>query len=110
MSRQYFFTGAAAPTTTPTFAGSIFVDTVGDRFYIAIGTSSSADWQLSIVSLSELSIDTDLALGGVNQIQKAKSMDYQPSTEIVIAAGVAVQTQTLQSIDTQVDNYLYYGI
>jgi len=103
MSRQYYFTGISAPTTTPPFAGSTFVDLTNDRFYIAVGTSSASDWQLSILSLSELLINTDLALGGIHQIQKAKSMDYQPSSEIVIATGAAVQTQTLQSIDTEGD-------
>lgn len=103
MSRQYFITGTAAPATTPEFEGVTFIDTTNDRVYISTGISSSADWQLSVLNLSELTIDTDLALGGVNQIQKAKSMEYQPSSEIVISSGAVTQTQTLQSIDTEGD-------
>ncbi|MNW45736.1 hypothetical protein D3C74_230080 [compost metagenome] len=36
--------GTAAPTTTPTFAGQVFVDTTGKKAYMAIGTTAAADW------------------------------------------------------------------
>ncbi len=37
-------TGTAAPTTTPQTIGDFFVDTNNKKFYVAMGTSSSADW------------------------------------------------------------------
>lgn len=37
--------GSGAPGTTPTKVGDIYIDTTGDRVYIAKGTSSSADWE-----------------------------------------------------------------
>ena len=37
--------GAGAPGTTPTTVGDIYIDTTGDRVYIAKGTASSADWE-----------------------------------------------------------------
>lgn len=37
-------TGTAAPTTTPTKIGNIFVDTANAKVYVATGTASSSDW------------------------------------------------------------------
>lgn len=39
--------GAGAPSSTPTKEGDIYIDTTGDDAYIAVGTASSADWELS---------------------------------------------------------------
>ena len=37
--------GSGAPTSTPSMVGAIYIDTdTGDK-YIAVGTSSSSDWQ-----------------------------------------------------------------
>ena len=36
--------GTAAPTTTPTIAGQMFIDTTNDKAYVATGTASSSDW------------------------------------------------------------------
>lgn len=38
-------TGAGAPATTPSYVGERYFDTTGNREYIAIGTTSSADWK-----------------------------------------------------------------
>lgn len=38
--------GSGAPATTPTKLGDVYIDTNGDA-YIAVGTTSSADWQIS---------------------------------------------------------------
>lgn len=40
------FTGTAAPATTPTNIGDMFVDTVNKKLYVATGTSSSSDWTI----------------------------------------------------------------
>lgn len=37
--------GTAAPSITPEYIGQLFVNTLGEVAYIAIGTSSSADWK-----------------------------------------------------------------
>lgn len=37
--------GAGAPSSTPTKVGDIYIDTTGDDAYIAVGTTSSADWE-----------------------------------------------------------------
>lgn len=37
-------TGSAAPTTTPSRIGNIYVDTTNKKLYMATGHSSSADW------------------------------------------------------------------
>lgn len=39
--------GAGAPASTPTKVGDIYIDTTGDNAYIAVGTASSADWEIS---------------------------------------------------------------
>ena len=44
MAKQLISTGTAAPTSTPTFEGQIFVDTTNDDVYMAKGVASSADW------------------------------------------------------------------
>ena len=103
MARQYFFTGAAAPTTTPVYNGSVFVDTAAGRVYIATGTSSSSDWDIMPVNSSEITTDEDLNLQGIYKIRAALSMQYQASAEITIATGAVTQTQTLNSIDTEAD-------
>jgi len=37
-------TGTAAPTTTPSVVGDIFVDATNNKVYVATGTASSSDW------------------------------------------------------------------
>lgn len=37
-------TGTAAPTTTPSRIGNIYIDTNNKKVYFAMGHSSSADW------------------------------------------------------------------
>ena len=103
MSRQYYFTGTTTPATTPPFAGATFVDTTASIIYWAKGTSSSADWIPLPTALSDLSIDTDLALGGLYKIKKALGMDFQSSAELVIATGAVTQTQSYHTIDTEAD-------
>ena len=103
MARQYFTTGTAAPAITPTYAGEIFVDTTADKIYFATGTTSSADWDPLPSNLSDLTIDTDLALGGLYKIKKALGMDFQPASELTIATGAVTQTQSVHTVDTQSD-------
>jgi hypothetical protein len=103
MARQYFYTGTATPTTTPTYAGEIFVDTTNARVYISTGTSSSSDWDVIPLNLSEITIDGDLDLGGTNKLINALAVDFQGSTELTISSGAITQTQTLHTIDTQSD-------
>ena len=74
--RQYFFTGTASPTTTPSFSGAIFVDTTNDRTYLATGTSSSADWKLVPNAISEISIDADINLQGVHSLLNIESLGF----------------------------------
>ena len=38
-------TGAGVPSSTPANIGDIYIDTSDNKFYIAMGTSSSADWK-----------------------------------------------------------------
>lgn len=40
------FTGTAAPATTPSAIGDIFVDSTNKKMYVATGTASSADWTI----------------------------------------------------------------
>jgi len=42
--------GAGAPGTTPSNAGDIYIDTTAKKSYIAVGTSSSADWRKQVIS------------------------------------------------------------
>lgn len=44
---QHIFTGAGAPSSTPTALGQHYIDTTNDDSYISVGTASSADWQLT---------------------------------------------------------------
>ncbi len=44
-SRSKVSTGAGAPSSTPTMAGAIYIDTTNKKMYIAMGTSSSSDWK-----------------------------------------------------------------
>lgn len=37
-------TGTAAPTTTPSKVGDMFVDTMNADVYVATGTTNSSDW------------------------------------------------------------------
>lgn len=53
MAVQHIFVGTAAPATTPSALGQHFIDTVGLKSYISVGTSSSANW-LSTVAVTPL--------------------------------------------------------
>ena len=44
-TRAVSSSGAGVPSSTPSNLGDIYVDTTNLRFYIATGTSSSADWK-----------------------------------------------------------------
>jgi hypothetical protein len=37
-------TGTAAPTSTPSVIGEMYIDTSAKKAYVAMGTASSADW------------------------------------------------------------------
>lgn len=37
-------TGTAAPTTTPTKVGDMYIDTTNKKLYFSVGTSASTDW------------------------------------------------------------------
>jgi hypothetical protein len=39
-------TGTAAPVSTPSKIGDLYLDTVAAKVYCATGTSSSADWKI----------------------------------------------------------------
>ena len=39
--------GAGTPSSTPSKVGDIYIDTTNDNAYIATGTASSADWEIS---------------------------------------------------------------
>ena len=43
--RSYNTSGAGVPSATPTMVGAIYYDTTNKKFYLAAGTSSSADWK-----------------------------------------------------------------
>ena len=43
-------TGTAAPATTPQRVGDTFYDTTNGDFYVAGGTSSSADWKKVLIA------------------------------------------------------------
>ncbi len=103
MAREYYFTGSAAPATTPTYAGSTFIDTTAGRVYNAKGTSSSADWVIIPNAISEIAIDADVNLQGVRRLTNALALDFQPATELTVASGVVVQTQSIHTLDTQAD-------
>lgn len=40
-------TGTAAPTTTPSRIGNMYVDTTNKKIYFATGHASSADWTIT---------------------------------------------------------------
>jgi len=103
MSRQYFFTGTAAPTTTPEFAGSTFTDTTNDRTYLSTGTSSSSDWKLVPNAISEISIDADINMQGVHALLNVESLGFQAPSELTIATGAVTQTQSIHTLDTEAD-------
>ena len=44
-ARSKVSSGAGAPSSTPTMIGAIYYDTTNGKFYLAAGTSSSADWK-----------------------------------------------------------------
>ena len=44
-TRAKVSSGAGAPSSTPTMLGAIYIDTTATKMYIALGTSSSADWK-----------------------------------------------------------------
>lgn len=46
MSVQHIFKGSGAPVTAPTESGHHYIDTVGKKAYLSVGTASAADWQL----------------------------------------------------------------
>ena len=104
MAIQYFFTGTAAPITTPANAGAVFVDTTGGRIYFATGTGSSSDWDLMPVNISEITQDADINLQGVRSLINVMALDFQASAEITLNTGAATQTQSVHSVDTQSDS------
>ena len=59
--------GAGAPATTPNYVGERYFDTTGDREYIAVNTTSAADWKpLSYVDGDTYSGTHDFSAATVN--------------------------------------------
>ena len=44
-TRTVSSSGAGVPSTTPSNIGDTYTDTTNLKFYVAMGTSSSADWK-----------------------------------------------------------------
>jgi hypothetical protein len=80
-------TGTIAPSSTPTAAGDIFVNTTGDVVYVATGTTNSADWlQVSgsgnLTNLGDVTI-TSAATGDFLRYDGANWVDALISTSDV---------------------------
>lgn len=80
-------TGTTAPSSTPTAAGDIFVNTTGDVVYVATGTTNSADWlQVSgsgnLTNLGDVTI-TSAATGDFLRYDGAQWVDALISTSDV---------------------------
>ena len=44
-ARSTVSSGAGAPSSTPSNVGDWYIDTTNKKAYVAMGTSSSADWK-----------------------------------------------------------------
>ena len=80
-------TGTTAPSSTPTAAGDIFVNTTSDVVYVATGTTNSADWlQVSgsgnLTNLGDVTI-TSAATGDFLRYDGAQWVDALISTSDV---------------------------
>lgn len=42
--------GSGAPSSAPSNAGDMYIDTTNKKSYIAVGASSSADWRKQVIS------------------------------------------------------------
>jgi len=79
---KHIETGTAAPATTPTDVGQHFIDTTGSVGYVAVGTSTSADWKETTGG------------GGFNG---ATVTDHGSTTSFTITMDEAVEVHTSNS-------------
>lgn len=100
---QLIYTGTTAPTSTPSSVGLVFINTSAKDIYIAVGTSSSGDWQKLPEGIDDLLINADVDFGGNYKAINLKGLDFQTFAESTIATGVIAPTQTLVSVDTEGD-------
>lgn len=73
------------PTTTPSYIGQSIYDSLNKNFYVAIGVSSSADWQIvsnfnmqSGTTYTVLSTDNYNTIGMLNVAARAVTLLTQP--------------------------------
>jgi hypothetical protein len=79
-------TGAGAPVSTPNFEGQMYIDTTNDWSYIAVGTSSSADWQKTALFASGVTTVT----GGGGDVTVSLPFNWTNGRLIVIASRTSV--------------------
>jgi hypothetical protein len=60
----HVYTGAGAPTSTPTNLGDHYIDTTNKKSYMAVGTASSADWTLAESTTLGPELEAIKAAGG----------------------------------------------
>lgn len=78
--------GAGAPASTPTRVGYIYVDTTGDRAYIATDTASSADWDLIPITAAQI-LALLVTVDGTGSGLDADTLDGVDSTAFVRDTG-----------------------
>lgn len=101
--------GAGVPSSTPSKVGDIYIDTTNDNAYIATGTASSADWEISndgagSGGISNVVEDTTPQLGGDLDPNGHAITGYLPSIdEDTMSSNSAAHVPTQQSVKAYVD-------
>lgn len=73
-----YSTGPADPLITPSYIGQMYINTVGERFFLAIGTTDFNDWMLvSAIRLTRYTDNSDTVAVSENVSTRTRSyLDY----------------------------------
>lgn len=100
---QHIFSGSGAPATTPSAVGHHYIDTLNDRSYISVGTSSSADWQLTQASGSYITALTgDVTATGPGSASATVAQVGGQTAAAVASATVDVGNATSSNISNTI--------
>lgn len=100
---QHIFSGSGAPATTPSAVGHHYIDTLNDRSYISVGTSSSADWQLTQASGNYITALTgDVTATGPGSVASTVAQVGGQTAAAVASATVDVGNATSSNISNTI--------
>lgn len=98
--------GAGAPASTPAKVGNVYIDTTGERAYLATGVTSSADWDLVPITAAQI-LALLLTVDGAGSGLDADTLDGTSSAGFATAAQGTTADAAIPKATADANSVLY---